>query len=65
MLEHITIWNIVHPMDLFLSPGGDCADFDVKMGVKTEFIASSFPSGWRITEGADAAEANEEEPRSL
>lgn len=55
----------MHPTDLFLSPGGDCADFDVKMGVKTEFIASSFPSGWRITEGADAAEANEEEPRSL
>lgn len=50
-------------MDLFLSPGGDGAF--VKMGVKTEFIASSFPSGWRITEGADAEEANEEEPRSL
>lgn len=62
-LECLIIWNIVHPIDLFLSPGGD-GTF-VKMGVKTEFIASSFPPGWRITEGADTEEANEEEPHSL
>ncbi len=50
-------------MDLLWSPGGD--GVFVKMGVKTEFIASSFPSGWRITEGADSAEASEEELGSL
>ncbi|KAL1266906.1 hypothetical protein QQF64_002581 [Cirrhinus molitorella] len=47
----------------FLRNAGDGAF--VKMGVKTEFIASSFPSGWRITEGADAEEASEKEPCSL
>lgn len=52
--------NVVHPIDLFLSLGGDSTF--VKMGVKIEFIASSFPSGWGITGCTDAEEANEEEP---